>query len=103
MAQSRAVSQPVVASEPPWTGWHALIACWHVCSAAQSVYAVGYGAVLDSGTTFTYFPTTAFNSFTDLVSKAVEPKGLVKRPGADPQVRDGCSSNSSICDFVACG
>uniref|UniRef100_A0A7S0RJ26 Peptidase A1 domain-containing protein n=1 Tax=Chlamydomonas leiostraca TaxID=1034604 RepID=A0A7S0RJ26_9CHLO len=57
---------------------------------AASVYAQGYGAVLDSGTTFTYLPTAAFNSFSDLVDKAAKSKGLQRRPGADPQYNDIC-------------
>ena len=52
----------------------------------QSLYGQGYGSVLDSGTTFTYIPTAAFKSFADLVGKAVEKKGAVRRPGPDPQV-----------------
>jgi hypothetical protein len=64
----------------------------------QNVYAQGYGAVLDSGTTFTYLPTAAFNSFSDLVDKAAKAKGLEKRPGADPQVQTCMHGDVALAD-----
>jgi hypothetical protein len=52
----------------------------------QGEYAKGYGAVLDSGTTFTYLPTAAFNAFLALLSEALQGKGLHRSSGADQQV-----------------
>lgn len=53
---------------------------------AQAVYAVGYGCVLDSGTTFAYLPSAAFTAFATMIKTAAAAAGLVSRPGADPQV-----------------
>lgn len=63
-----------------------LPACLPACAHPQKLWSQGYGGVLDSGTTFTYFPTAAFNSFVDLVDKAAKAKGLERRQGQDPQV-----------------
>eukprot|EP00878_Enallax_costatus_P039744 GHUV01045636.1.p1 GENE.GHUV01045636.1~~GHUV01045636.1.p1 ORF type:complete len:526 (+),score=146.95 GHUV01045636.1:825-2402(+) len=53
-------------------------------------YARGYGAVLDSGTTFTYLPTSAFNAFVAMLCEAIRGKGLRRTSGADPQYNDIC-------------
>jgi hypothetical protein len=52
----------------------------------QGEYAKGYGAVLDSGTTFTYLPTAAFNAFLELLNEALQGKGVHRSSGADPEV-----------------
>jgi hypothetical protein len=57
-------------------------------AALQGEYAKGYGAVLDSGTTFTYLPTAAFTAFLALLTEALQGKGLHRSSGADPEV--GC-------------
>ncbi len=57
----------------------------HAC-AAQSVLTRGYGAVMDSGTTFNYLPTALFDAFRAAVDKAVAGKGLRKGTGPDPSV-----------------
>eukprot|EP00882_Tetradesmus_deserticola_P025713 GHRQ01028270.1.p1 GENE.GHRQ01028270.1~~GHRQ01028270.1.p1 ORF type:complete len:487 (+),score=162.78 GHRQ01028270.1:773-2233(+) len=53
-------------------------------------YAKGYGAVLDSGTTFTYLPTAAFQAFLGLLTEALQGQGLHRSSGADPQFNDIC-------------
>ncbi|KAJ9521793.1 hypothetical protein QJQ45_024661 [Haematococcus lacustris] len=91
------------ASEMVWTplkpGWQAhyytitvqqLLVGGVAVASEPREYAQGYGSVLDSGTTFTYFPTRAFNSFAALICKAAQDKGLQTRPGADPQYNDIC-------------
>lgn len=55
----------------------------------QSLYAVGYGSVVDSGTTFTYIPSAAFQGLVQMVDKAAKAKGLQRTPGSDPQVCHG--------------
>ncbi|KAG1666106.1 hypothetical protein FOA52_010896 [Chlamydomonas sp. UWO 241] len=55
-----------------------------------STYSVGYGVVMDSGTTFTYLPTRAFKGLSEAVSAAVAKAGLKSTPGADPQFNDIC-------------
>ncbi|WIA11327.1 hypothetical protein OEZ85_011450 [Tetradesmus obliquus] len=57
---------------------------------AMGEYAQGYGAVLDSGTTFTYLPTAAFNAFLGLLNDALQGKGLHRSSGSDPQFNDVC-------------
>jgi hypothetical protein len=56
------------------------------CMRVQNLYNQGYGGVLDSGTTFTYLPTDAFNKIAQMVGDYAAAKGLQRRPGADPQV-----------------
>ncbi|CAA6655235.1 unnamed protein product [Spirodela intermedia] len=52
-----------------------------------------YGTVLDSGTTYAYLPTTAFDSFRDAVMKHVD--SLLKQiPGPDPSYKDICFSGA---------
>jgi len=43
--------------------------------------------VVDSGTTFTYLPTSAFNKFSRAVGDYALAHGLQSTEGADPQVR----------------
>lgn len=57
---------------------------------AMGEYAQGYGAVLDSGTTFTYLPTAAYNAFLGLLNDALQGKGLHRSSGSDPQFNDVC-------------
>ncbi|KXZ54970.1 hypothetical protein GPECTOR_3g137 [Gonium pectorale] len=50
----------------------------------------GYGVVLDSGTTFTYLPTSAFKAMAKAIGDYAEARGLQRTPGADPQYNDIC-------------
>lgn len=52
----------------------------------QHAFAVGYGAVLDSGTTFTYLPTGPFRKFSKALRDYARSKGLEAIEGPDPQV-----------------
>ena len=61
----------------------------------QSAYAVGYGAVVDSGTTFTYLPTAVFGKFSKAVDDFAKSKGLQPSPGSDPQYNDICWKGAS--------
>ena len=54
---------------------------------AQGAYDVGYGTVLDSGTTFTYLPTRAFASFLGAVKGYALAHGLRQIKGPDSAVR----------------
>jgi len=60
--------------------------CKHPRTPQQSVYARGYGTVMDSGTTFTYLPTPVFAAFLSSINAAVAVKGLTKSSGPDPTV-----------------
>ena len=53
---------------------------------AQEQYEEGYGTVLDSGTTFTYLPTDAFQSFKEAVTAFALEHGLRSVKGPDPKV-----------------
>ncbi|GAX76326.1 hypothetical protein CEUSTIGMA_g3772.t1 [Chlamydomonas eustigma] len=59
-----------------------------------AAYSVGYGAVVDSGTTFTYLPTAAFKQFSAAVDKFAKSKGLKQAKGEDPQYNDICWSGA---------
>jgi hypothetical protein len=61
-------------------------------AAASSSLNVGYGTVFDSGTTFLYLPTPAFEAFKAAALKAAEAAGLEPRPGPDPEFADVCWS-----------
>lgn len=63
---------------------------------AKRVFSVGYGTVLDSGTTFTYIPTDAFNVFSEVVSNFAKKKGLSLVPGPDPQYEDICFGGAPV-------
>eukprot|EP00798_Chlamydomonas_sp_ICE-L_P013245 gene13245-19081_t len=53
-------------------------------------YAEGYGSVFDSGTTFTYLPTDAFQKISKLIKAVAQEKGLKSAPGSDPSYNDIC-------------
>jgi hypothetical protein len=52
----------------------------------QAVYRQGYGAVLDSGTTFTYLPSPAFAEFLAAVKEHALGRGLQLTDGPDKNV-----------------
>jgi hypothetical protein len=54
---------------------------------AQAVYSQGYGAVLDSGTTFTYLPAPAHAQFLAAVKAHALGRGLQLVEGPDKNVR----------------
>ncbi|GIL44101.1 hypothetical protein Vafri_1644 [Volvox africanus] len=54
------------------------------------IFERGYGTVLDSGTTFTYLPSVAFEAMSRAVGQFAEAKGLQRTAGADPQYNDVC-------------
>lgn len=56
----------------------------------QGLFDVGHGTVLDSGTTFTYLPTQAFNQLHTHVSDYALSHGLHTIPGPEPQFQDTC-------------
>jgi len=58
-----------------------------IVSVPARAYAVGYGAVFDSGTTFSYFPTIVFNALKHAIMEKVE---LDTVPGPDPRYHDLC-------------
>lgn len=60
--------------------------CLSTALLIQGTYERGYGAVLDSGTTFTYLPSAAFVAFRNAVAAAAMHAGLHRAQGADPQV-----------------
>nr|BBK07876.1 aspartyl protease family protein [Coccomyxa sp. KJ] len=53
-------------------------------------YEEGYGTVLDSGTTFTYLPSEAFQLFKDAVTNYALEHGLISVKGPDPKFHDIC-------------
>lgn len=59
-----------------------------------TVFDQGYGTVLDSGTTFVYLPTQAYQSFARAVRKAATASNLTMIPGSDPAFRDVCYGNA---------
>ncbi len=58
-----------------------------LCTCLQGTYAQGYGAVLDSGTTFTYLPSAAFAPFLAAVKDHALSHGLQMTEGPDKNVR----------------
>ena len=56
----------------------------------SGVFQEGYATVLDSGTTFTYIPTPAFQAFSAAVEAYAVEHGLVRVRGPDPQYDDIC-------------
>ena len=58
--------------------------------ALQGLYDIGYGTVLDSGTTFSYLPSAAFDQFQQSVSTFAWEHGLHSTPGPDPKFQDIC-------------
>ena len=55
----------------------------------QSTFAVGYGTVFDSGTTFTYLPSAAFRAVSGAIDAHVQARGFKRTPGLDPSVSSG--------------
>ena len=55
-----------------------------------TVFKIGYSTVLDSGTTFTYLPTLAFNKFAEAVKNYALVHGLHVVDGPDPHYSDLC-------------
>jgi hypothetical protein len=61
----------------------------------QSDFSRGYGAVLDSGTTFTYLPSSAYKAFLTALTAAIQHHPELKRAsGKDPSV--------SVCTVLSC-
>ena len=52
----------------------------HTSAAPQAIFQKGYGTVMDSGTTFTYLPTSVFAAFTAAINAALAGKGPVLPP-----------------------
>jgi hypothetical protein len=52
----------------------------------QADFGRGYGTVLDSGTTFTYLPTSAYKAFLTALDGAIQPHNLRRATGKDPSV-----------------
>lgn len=66
---------------------HAHKRCLRAAGDAQDVFQNGYGSLLDSGTTFSYFPTPAFDGFVAAVTAFAVARGLKSTPGPDASVR----------------
>jgi len=62
----------------------------------SSTFTSGYSTVLDSGTTFTYFPTEMYRLFTETISSYVVGRGLFSVPGPDPQFQDVCFGGAPL-------
>lgn len=58
----------------------------NVWVAMQELFQEGYGTVLDSGTTFTYLPTKAFEEFVNHVTAYATERKLKVVDGPDPKV-----------------
>ena len=56
----------------------------------QGLYDIGHGTVLDSGTTFTYLPSQAYDQLHTRVSSYALAHGLHTVPGPDPHFQDTC-------------
>ena len=56
----------------------------------QDEWDKGYGTVLDSGTTFTYFTRNVFNLVSATIKHHVLERGLKMTPGPDPKYSDIC-------------
>ena len=56
----------------------------------QGLYGIGHGTVLDSGTTFTYLPSQAFEQLHTHVSDYALSHGLHTLPGPDSHFQDTC-------------
>ena len=50
---------------------------------------MGHGTVLDSGTTFTYVPSPAYQHLARMIDGYALAGGLTRTPGLDPQVKLG--------------
>ena len=62
------------------------------------LYDIGYGTVLDSGTTFTYLPSAAFEQLQTQVRDFALAKGLHTIPGPDPSFSDVCFGDAPSFD-----
>lgn len=56
----------------------------------QGIFDIGYGTVLDSGTTFTYLPSQAYEQLHQHVTDFALDHGLHSTPGPDPRYPDSC-------------
>ena len=64
--------------------------CHHHGLVPQGLFDIGHGTVLDSGTTFTYLPSQAFQHLHKQVSDYALSHGLHTVPGPDPSFHDTC-------------
>lgn len=64
----------------------------------QGIYDIGYGTVLDSGTTFSYLPSAAFDQLRRHVSEYALQSGLHSTPGPDPKFQDTCFGGAPAFD-----
>lgn len=55
----------------------------------QGVFDIGYGVVLDSGTTYTHLPREAYQAFVEALLQHTSAAGLSRVDGPDPTVRVG--------------
>ncbi len=55
---------------------------------AQGLFDMGYGVVLDSGTTYTHLPREAYDAFVRLLLQYTNTSGLPRIDGPDPNVCD---------------
>ncbi len=69
--------------------------------AAQGTYQQGYGAVLDSGTTFTYLPSAAFAPFRAAVQAHALARGLQLTSGPDKNVPPPLPPTHTLSDTLA--
>jgi hypothetical protein len=60
-----------------------------MCLLPQADFSRGYGTVLDSGTTFTYLPSSAYKAFMASLMAAIQPANLKRASGKDPTVGRG--------------
>lgn len=52
----------------------------------QGVFDIGYGVVLDSGTTYTHLPREAYLALVDALLVHTDTAGLARIDGPDPEV-----------------
>ncbi|KAL3138709.1 hypothetical protein ABBQ32_006464 [Trebouxia sp. C0010 RCD-2024] len=67
----------------------------------QGLYDIGHGTVLDSGTTFTYLPSQAYEQLRTHVSSYALAHGLHTVPGPDPHFQDNCFGGAPPVDQTA--
>lgn len=63
----------------------------------QADFSKGYGSVLDSGTTFTYLPTSAFKAFYAALQQAVQGTNLERAKNSDSVSMASQHTASSTC------
>eukprot|EP00191_Tetraselmis_sp_GSL018_P003793 CAMPEP_0177598816 /NCGR_PEP_ID=MMETSP0419_2-20121207/12605_1 /TAXON_ID=582737 /ORGANISM="Tetraselmis sp., Strain GSL018" /LENGTH=521 /DNA_ID=CAMNT_0019091395 /DNA_START=616 /DNA_END=2181 /DNA_ORIENTATION=+ len=61
-----------------------------------SAWVNGYGVVVDSGTTFTYIPSQAYNSFRSILDSRAKSSGMEPLDGPDPKYKDVCWSGGPV-------